>query len=77
MSNAFVYVSYIYTTPQKVWDAVTSAEFTKQYFGVPLISDWKPGSPWRMVYVAGNMNPSMFTCRPNPAGARAARTALR
>ena len=47
-SPEYVYTTYIKSTPQKVWDAVTSAEFTRQYFGVPLISDWKPGSPWRM-----------------------------
>jgi uncharacterized protein YndB with AHSA1/START domain len=28
-----VYVSYIAATPEKVWAALTSAEFTKQYFG--------------------------------------------
>jgi uncharacterized protein YndB with AHSA1/START domain len=27
-----VYVTYIASTPEKVWAALTSAEFTKQYF---------------------------------------------
>jgi uncharacterized protein YndB with AHSA1/START domain len=26
MSSPFVYVTYIYTTPQKVWDAITKPE---------------------------------------------------
>jgi len=28
-----VYVSYIAATPEKVWQALTSAQFTRQYFG--------------------------------------------
>ncbi len=31
--NDFVYVTYIKTTPQKVWDAITTPEFTRQYWG--------------------------------------------
>ena len=27
-----VYVTYIATTPEKVWDALTQSEFTRQYF---------------------------------------------
>jgi len=27
-----VYVSYIASTPQKIWDALTQSEFTRQYF---------------------------------------------
>ena len=27
-----VYVIYIASTPEKVWEALTSAEFTRQYF---------------------------------------------
>jgi uncharacterized protein YndB with AHSA1/START domain len=30
-----VYVIYITSTPEKVWDALTSAEFTRQYFFGP------------------------------------------
>jgi len=44
----YVYTIYIRSTPQKVWDAITTREFQKQYFGFPLASDWKPGLPWRM-----------------------------
>ena len=43
-----VYTTYIRSTPQKVWDAVTNPEFTRQYWGdMANLSDWKPGSPWR------------------------------
>ncbi|WP_328993828.1 metalloregulator ArsR/SmtB family transcription factor [Kribbella sp. NBC_01245] len=40
----FVYVSYIKTTPEKLWQALTEPAFTEQYWGVTLDSDWKPGS---------------------------------
>jgi uncharacterized protein YndB with AHSA1/START domain len=54
MSNGpqsrFVYVSYIRTTPEKLWSALTDAEFMKQYwFGVHCESQWKAGSAWKMV----------------------------
>jgi uncharacterized protein YndB with AHSA1/START domain len=44
-----VYVSYIVAPAQKVWAALTEAEFTRQYFfGRNVESDWKVGSPWRL-----------------------------
>jgi uncharacterized protein YndB with AHSA1/START domain len=44
----FVYVTYINTTPQKLWAALTRTEFTSQYwFGSSIESDWKIGSPVR------------------------------
>jgi uncharacterized protein YndB with AHSA1/START domain len=42
----FVYVTYINTTPEKLWSALTSSEFTEQYwFGSRIRSEWKVGSP--------------------------------
>lgn len=42
----FVYVSYIATTAEKLWAALTRGEFTTQYwYGRRIESDWKPGSP--------------------------------
>ena len=46
MSNDFVYVTYIYSTPQKVWDAITKPEFAKRYWFHYNVSDWKKGSRW-------------------------------
>jgi uncharacterized protein YndB with AHSA1/START domain/DNA-binding transcriptional ArsR family regulator len=40
----FVYQTHIATTPDQLWQALTSPEFTRQYWGVSLRSDWKPGS---------------------------------
>jgi uncharacterized protein YndB with AHSA1/START domain len=54
--NAFVYVTYIRTTPERLWTALTSAEFTKQYwFGTHQETDWKPGSAWRLVFPDGRI----------------------
>jgi uncharacterized protein YndB with AHSA1/START domain len=46
----FVYVSYIETTPERLWEALTSSEFSKRYwFNTELKSDWKVGSPFALV----------------------------
>jgi len=48
--STFVYVTYIRTTPDKLWSALTDAEFMKQYwFGMHCESQWKPGSQWKLV----------------------------
>jgi uncharacterized protein YndB with AHSA1/START domain len=50
MSNErFVYVIYIASTPQKVWDAVVRGDLTRQYWGHENVSDWKRGSKWQHV----------------------------
>jgi uncharacterized protein YndB with AHSA1/START domain len=46
----FVYVTYIETTAEKLWEALTSSEFSKRYwFNTELRSDWKVGSPIALV----------------------------
>jgi uncharacterized protein YndB with AHSA1/START domain len=46
----FVYVTYIETTPERLWEALTSSEFSRRYwFGTELKSDWKVGSPLALV----------------------------
>jgi uncharacterized protein YndB with AHSA1/START domain len=48
--STFVYVTYIRTTPEKVWSALTDVEFMKQYwFGMHGESRWTAGSPWKLV----------------------------
>ena len=45
-----IYTTYIRTTPEKLWNAITNLEFTRQYWGGnENISDWKPGSKWEHV----------------------------
>jgi uncharacterized protein YndB with AHSA1/START domain len=54
--STFVYVSYIRTTPEELWSALTDAEFMKQYwFGNHCESQWTVGSSWRMVYPDGRI----------------------
>lgn len=44
----FVYVIYISSTPEKVWDALLDGEMTKQFWGRSRnVSDWKVGSAWQ------------------------------
>ncbi len=51
--SEFVYTTYISSTPQKVWDAITTPEFARQYWGSANVSDWKPGSRWEMIRADG------------------------
>ncbi len=54
MSSKFVYVTYIRTSPQKLWDALTRPEFQRQYwFGMHQDSEWKAGSSWAMKFSDG------------------------
>jgi len=44
----FVYVTYISTTLEKVWNALIDGEMTKQYWGRHRnVSDWNVGSTWK------------------------------
>ncbi len=45
----YVYVTYIENTAERVWDALTSADLTAQYWGHRNVSDWQPGSSWQHV----------------------------
>jgi uncharacterized protein YndB with AHSA1/START domain len=57
--STFVYVTYIRTTPEKLWSALTDVEFMKQYwFGVRCESQWTAGSSWKMVYPDGRITDS-------------------
>ncbi len=42
----FVYVIYIESNPEAVWDALTDADTTAAYWGHSNVSDWKVGSHW-------------------------------
>ena len=46
----FIYVTYIETTSEKLWEALTKSEFSKRYwFNTELKTDWKIGSPFALV----------------------------
>jgi DNA-binding transcriptional ArsR family regulator len=46
---SFVYATYIRTTPEKLWQALTEPAFTERYWSITFDTDWKPGSTmiWR------------------------------
>jgi uncharacterized protein YndB with AHSA1/START domain len=47
--SKFLYVTFIRTTPEKLWEALRSPEFTKKYwFGCWQECDWKKGSKWTL-----------------------------
>jgi uncharacterized protein YndB with AHSA1/START domain len=50
---SFVYVTYIATTPEKVWQAFVDTDVMREYWIGPSadcarvnVSDWRPGSRW-------------------------------
>jgi uncharacterized protein YndB with AHSA1/START domain len=54
--SSFVYVTYIRTTPEKLWAALTTSEFIKKYwFGMDIETDWKAGSAWKLVFPDGRV----------------------
>jgi uncharacterized protein YndB with AHSA1/START domain len=44
---SFVYATYIRTTPEQLWRALTDPAFTRRYWGATFQTDWNPGSTMR------------------------------
>lgn len=56
MSSQFVYVTYIRSTAEKVFEALTKPEFTRQYwYGISAESAWHVGAEWRLVFSDGRI----------------------
>jgi uncharacterized protein YndB with AHSA1/START domain len=54
--SRFVYVTYIRTTPEKLWRALLDPEFTRQYWAETWQeSEWKPGASWRIMIPDGTV----------------------
>jgi len=52
--STFAYVTYIRTTPEKLWLALTDEELMKQHwFGVRCECQWTAGSSWKLIYPDG------------------------
>ena len=59
LRSSFVYVTYIRTTPSKLWSALTDPEFVKQYwFNMRIECDWKVGSTYELKYPDGRLDSS-------------------
>jgi uncharacterized protein YndB with AHSA1/START domain len=57
--SKFVYVTYIRTTPEKLWQALIDPQFTRQYWaGTYQVSDWKVGSDWKIMIPDGRVGDS-------------------
>jgi uncharacterized protein YndB with AHSA1/START domain len=57
MANSrFVYVTYIRTTAEKLWQALTEPEFTRLFWCETWQdSEWKPGASWRLMTPDGRV----------------------
>jgi uncharacterized protein YndB with AHSA1/START domain len=65
--SRFVYVSYIRTTPDRLWSALTTPEFVQQYWrgvqpdpqwkvgGVRPEAEWKVGGAWKLILPDGRV----------------------
>ncbi len=58
-ASRFVYVTYIRTTPERLWRALIEPEFTRQYWaGTHQVSDWKIGADWKIMIPDGRVGDS-------------------
>lgn len=48
-TTSFVYVTYILSTPEKVFEAIMKPEVARRYWGHENVSDWNLGSKWEHV----------------------------
>lgn len=54
--TTFIYVTYIKTSPETLWRALTTPEFTEQYWvGARAQTDWTVGSPWTLTLPDGRI----------------------
>ena len=55
-NSTFVYVTYIRANPERLWAALTNpAEMKRFWFGMHCDSDFRAGSPWRLVFTDGRV----------------------
>jgi uncharacterized protein YndB with AHSA1/START domain len=54
--SRFVYVTYIRTTPERLWEALIDPEFTRSYwYETRQESEWRPGASWRIIIPDGRI----------------------
>ena len=52
--SQFVYVTYIRTTQERLFQALTDPEFTVQYwFGCRVEAEWTLGGSWKLIHPDG------------------------
>jgi uncharacterized protein YndB with AHSA1/START domain len=54
--SSFVYVAYIRTTPERLWQALIEPEFTQQFwYGTTQDCTWQAGASWRLMLPDGRV----------------------
>jgi uncharacterized protein YndB with AHSA1/START domain len=54
--SEFVYVTYIRTTPEKLWQALIDPKFTRRFWaGTVQECEWKPGATWKLMAPDGRV----------------------
>jgi uncharacterized protein YndB with AHSA1/START domain len=48
-TTSFVYVTYIRSTAEKVFEAIMKPDLARRYWGHENVSDWQPGSDWQHI----------------------------
>ena len=66
--SSFVYVTYIRTTRERLWQALTGAEFAREYWrGAYPEAEWKAGGAWKLRFPDGRVADAgeIVACEPN------------
>jgi len=66
-TSTFVYVTFIRTTPERLWQALTDAETMRHYwFGMHQAAEWKAGAAWQLIFADGRVADSgeILECDP-------------
>ena len=54
--DQFVYITYIRTSPEKLWKALIEPEFTRKFWvNTTQESEWKPGATWKILMPDGRV----------------------
>lgn len=54
--SSFVYVTYVKTTPDRLWEALTDPDFVAQYWlGNRPEADWRLGGSWKLLFPDGRV----------------------
>jgi len=54
--STFIYVTYIRTTPEELWRALTTPEFMARYWlGAHAEAEWRKGGSWKLVFADGRV----------------------
>jgi uncharacterized protein YndB with AHSA1/START domain len=54
--STFVYVTFIRVAPERLWSALTTPEFMRQYwFDMHCESEWQAGSSWKLLFPDGRV----------------------